>query len=164
MWPWPRPTFVLSGILIYPAVWSQQIWAENWGLCPFLKGGSWVHIKHNVAWSKAHLCSKWHPYSSSRLTTTDNWGTAPLWGRELGPHPKQRGWGQGLPPCQVSSWSTQPFGHNTPKLQTGRTDRQRDRRTTVRQHRTNSFTNGRPKSTMLTMYATMITLIYANTN
>ena len=36
MWPGPRPTFVPSGILIHPAVWPQQTWAENWGgLCPF---------------------------------------------------------------------------------------------------------------------------------
>jgi len=31
----PRPTSVPSGILIYPAVWPQQTWVENWGLCPF---------------------------------------------------------------------------------------------------------------------------------
>jgi len=31
---------------------------------------------------------------------------------------------QGLPTYQVASWSTQPFGHNTPTLQTGH-DRQR---------------------------------------
>jgi len=33
-----RPTFLPSGILIHPwhpAIWPQQIWAENWGLCPF---------------------------------------------------------------------------------------------------------------------------------
>jgi len=30
----------------------------------------------------------------------------------------------GLPACQVSSWSVQPFGHNTP---TSQTDRQTDR-------------------------------------
>jgi len=28
-------TFLPSGILIHPAIWPQQIWAENWGLCPF---------------------------------------------------------------------------------------------------------------------------------
>jgi len=32
MWPWPRPTSVPSGILIYEAVWPQHTWAENWGL------------------------------------------------------------------------------------------------------------------------------------
>jgi len=31
--------------------------------------------------------------------------------------------GPGLPPCQASSWSTQPFGHNTPTLQIGQTER-----------------------------------------
>jgi len=29
-WPGQRPTFVPSGILIRPAVWPQQTWAENW--------------------------------------------------------------------------------------------------------------------------------------
>ena len=45
MWPGPRPTFVPSGILIHPAVWPQQTWAENWGCAPFFwGGGSWVPI------------------------------------------------------------------------------------------------------------------------
>ena len=38
---------------------------------------------------------------------------------KLGPHLTQYGWGRGLPACQVSSWSIQPFGHNTPTSQTG---------------------------------------------
>jgi len=29
--PGPRPTSIPSGILIHPAIWPQQIWAENWG-------------------------------------------------------------------------------------------------------------------------------------
>jgi len=33
-----RPTSVPSGILIHPAIWLQQIWAENWGLCPVGQG------------------------------------------------------------------------------------------------------------------------------
>jgi len=58
---------------------------------------------------------------------------------ELGHHLPQCGQGQGLPACQASSWSIQPFGHNAPTLQklgqdrTGQdrqTDR-RDRQTTV---------------------------------
>jgi len=36
MWPWLRPTSVPSALLIHPAVWPQQTWAENWGGCPFL--------------------------------------------------------------------------------------------------------------------------------
>jgi len=43
-------------------------------------------------------------------------------GGELGPHLTQCGQGQGLPACEVSSWSVKPFGHNTPTLQTGQTD------------------------------------------
>jgi len=34
-----RPTS-LYGILVHPAIWPQQIWAENWGLCPFGEGGA----------------------------------------------------------------------------------------------------------------------------
>jgi len=43
MWPGPRPSSLLSGILIYPAVSPQQAWAENWWLYPFGEG-SWVPI------------------------------------------------------------------------------------------------------------------------
>jgi len=33
--------FILSGILIYPAVWPQQTWVENWeGCAPFRGEGS----------------------------------------------------------------------------------------------------------------------------
>jgi len=39
----PRPTSILSGILIHPAIWPQQVWAENWGCAPLEDGGaSWV--------------------------------------------------------------------------------------------------------------------------
>ena len=47
----PRPTSLLSGILILPAVWPQQIWAENWGrteLCPF--GGGGTGSPSNTVW------------------------------------------------------------------------------------------------------------------
>ena len=42
MWPGPRPTSIPSDILIHPAVWPQQTWAENWGivgLCPLFCWG-----------------------------------------------------------------------------------------------------------------------------
>jgi len=40
MWPRPMPTSVPSGILIHPAVWPRQTWAENWGwLYPFGEKG-----------------------------------------------------------------------------------------------------------------------------
>jgi len=41
----------------------------------------------------------------------------------------------------MASWSIQPFGHNTPTPQ--------DSQTTVRYHRANRFTNGRPKTESL---------------
>jgi len=34
---------VPSGILINPAVWPQQTWAKNWGLCPYGRG-SWLPV------------------------------------------------------------------------------------------------------------------------
>jgi len=89
MSPGPRPTSVPSGILIHPAVWLQQTWAENWGLYP-LFGGSWVSMQHNVAWTKAYLHTKWHLDPLSCLAPTDMSrkleGCAPLMEGELGPH------------------------------------------------------------------------------
>jgi len=38
--PGPRPTSILSGILVHPAVWPQRTLAENWRLCPFREGGA----------------------------------------------------------------------------------------------------------------------------
>jgi len=77
-----------------------------------------------------------HPAVWPQRTWARKLGAVPLLG-ELGPHLTQCGRGRGLPPCQVSSSSVQPYGHNTPTLQTAqdRTDR-----TTV----ANRFTIGRP--------------------
>ena len=99
---------------------------------PLLWGrGSWVPIKHNVAWTEAWLHTKWHLDPFSRLATTDmgRWlGLCPsFFGRgELGPHLIQCGLGRGPLPYEVATWYTQPFGHNTP---TSQTDRQTDRQT-----------------------------------
>jgi len=38
MTPGSKSTSVPSGILIHPAAWPQQTWADNWGLCPFWGG------------------------------------------------------------------------------------------------------------------------------
>jgi len=40
MWPGPRSTSVPNYILIHTAVWPQQTWAKNWGLCRFLGAGA----------------------------------------------------------------------------------------------------------------------------
>jgi len=46
--------------------------------------------------------------------------------RELGPRPTKCGLGRVIPTYQVSSWSIQPFGYNTP-LQDRHTDTHTDR-------------------------------------
>jgi len=61
------PINVRSGIFIHPAIWPQQTWAENWGLCPL--GGSWVPIWHNVARAESYLDAKFHLDPSNRLAT-----------------------------------------------------------------------------------------------
>jgi len=81
-----------------------------------------------------------HPAVWPQRTWAENWGLCPFGGGGAGSHLTQCGQGRGLPACQVSSWSVQPFGHNTPTLQTDRTDRQ------VWQHRVNRSTNGRPNA------------------
>jgi len=76
-----RSTSVPSGIVIHPAVWPQQTWAENWGLCPF--EGRGAGYPHNTMWPASRLTSKpsdmlIHP------ATTDmgrKWGVrCPFWG------------------------------------------------------------------------------------
>ena len=42
--PWLRTTSIPSGIFIHPAIWPQQIWAENWGLCRFWGGEMGPHL------------------------------------------------------------------------------------------------------------------------
>jgi len=83
-----------SGILVHPgSVWPQRTLAENWGIQPF---------GHNRYGPKIG-------------------GSAPLGEGELGLHLTQCGQDRGLPACQVSSRSIQPFGHSTPTSQTGQT-------------------------------------------
>jgi len=48
MSPGPRPISLPSGTLIHPAVWPQQTWAENRGLCPF--GGGGAGYPSNTMW------------------------------------------------------------------------------------------------------------------
>ena len=69
MSPGPRPTSVLSGILIHLAVWLQRTWAENWGFCPFLRGRAGSPSKKNVAGAEACHHANFHLDPSSRLAT-----------------------------------------------------------------------------------------------
>ena len=67
------------------------------------------------------------------------WGKAavggwdPMGEEELGPYVTQCGQGRGLPACQVSSWSVQPFGHSARTSQTDRTGQTGQYRQTDRQ-------------------------------
>jgi len=67
--PGHRPTSIPSGIVIYAAIWPQQIWAENWRAVPLWGRGSWVPISHNVARAEAYLHAKFHLDPSNRLAT-----------------------------------------------------------------------------------------------
>jgi len=52
MSPGPRPASIPCGILIliHPAVWPQQIWVKNSGLCPFW--GEAVESPSNTTWPR----------------------------------------------------------------------------------------------------------------
>ena len=68
MSPGPRSTSIPSGILIHPAVWPQQTWAENWGAEPLLGKGA-GSPSNTVAGAKAHRHAMFHPDSSNRLAS-----------------------------------------------------------------------------------------------
>ena len=44
IWPGSRPTLVPSGILIHPAIWSQEIWAKIGGCAPLGEGQLGPHL------------------------------------------------------------------------------------------------------------------------
>ena len=106
MWPGPRYSSVPSGILLHPAVWPQQTWAENWGLCPF-REWDLVPILHNVARAETYLRAKFHLDPSSRLGTIDtaeNLGGLCRFFKEveLRPHLTQCRLGRGLSSYHVA--------------------------------------------------------------
>ena len=53
------------GILILPAVWPQQTWAENWGPCPF-RGDLRPHLTQ-CGGAEAYLHVMFHLDPSNRL-------------------------------------------------------------------------------------------------
>ena len=49
--------------------------------------GSWVSVKHNVAWAEVYFRTKWHLDTSGHLARTDmgrKLGAVPLWGGAAG--------------------------------------------------------------------------------
>jgi len=153
MWPKPKPTSVPSGILIHPAIWPQQTWTKNWGLCPlfFSEGGGGGAgspsntMSHGLRPTTVPSSILIHPAVWPQRTWAKNWGLCPFWESWVPiPHLTQYGQGWGLPPCQGSFWSIQPFGHNKPTSQTDTTDRQDNG--PIAYGTGNRFTNGRPKT------------------
>jgi len=119
MWPGPRTTSVSSGILIHPAVWPQQTWAENWGsVVPHPLLGRGAGSLSNTTWPEPRPISA----PSDILIHPAMW--AQYMGRKVGaavPIFLGRSWSQcntispGPRPTsvyQVASWYIQPFCHN----------------------------------------------------
>jgi len=120
MRPGLRPTSVPRGKLIHPAVWPQYM-GRKVGVAapPFLAGvaGSPSNtILPGPRPTSVPNSILIHPAVWPQQTWAENWGVCPFWREELGPYLTQCGRGRGLHPCQVSSSSIQPFGHNTPTM------------------------------------------------
>jgi len=109
-----RDLRIPSGILMYPDVWPQQTWTENWGggLCPFEEG-------------------------ETRSPSNTMW---------LGPRPTS------VPSFILIHPVVLPQYTNVTD-RTGQTGK-----TTVRWHRVNRFTNGRPKTGYISLNLQTITL------
>ena len=61
-WPGLRPTFVSSGILIHPAGWPQQAWANRWGR-EAVSLFRWLELGPHLTQcglGEAYLHTKWH--------------------------------------------------------------------------------------------------------
>jgi len=99
------------------------------GLCPFWEGELDPDVTQ-CGVGRGLPCTKWHLDPSSRLGTIGmgrKLGAVPLWGEDLGSQLTQCSQGRDLPACQVSSWSVEPFGHNTPTSQSGQDRQERQR-------------------------------------
>jgi len=80
--PGPKPTSIPSGILIHSAIWPQQIWAENWGLCPF--GGGGAGSPSNTMWPGPRpTCTPSfifiHPTVWRQYTNVADWQRGQYW-------------------------------------------------------------------------------------
>ena len=60
-------------------------------------------VVHCVYWSRPSVCLSLTAFPHYWIDANVTWGN---------PHLTQHGEGWGRPPCQVASWSIQPFGHN----------------------------------------------------
>jgi len=119
----PRPTFVQGGILIHAAIWPQQTWAENWGLCPIFGEGAGslsntkspglrpTSIPSGILMHPTIWHNRYGPKIGGLCPNFEEGG--------VGPHLTRYRLGCGLLPCQVVSSSMQPCGHNRYGSKTG---------------------------------------------
>ena len=103
MWPGPRPTFVPSGILIHPAVWTIDM-GRKWGALPPFWGGRAESPSNTISLGPRPTSLPsgvlTHPVIWPQQVWTENWwGSATLGEGELGPHLTQCGQSRGLPAC-----------------------------------------------------------------
>jgi len=107
MLPGLRPAFIPSGILIHPAVWPQETWAENWGRAPFYWRDGSPSNAVSLGPRPTSLPSGILIYAAiwpQRIWTGPKiGGLCPVGEGELGRHRTQCRQGRGLPACQVSS-------------------------------------------------------------
>jgi len=141
MWAGLRPTSLPSGILIHPAVLATTDMGRKLGGCaPLREEVLGPHLTQCGQGRGLPPCqvSYWsiQPFGHNRhrpqiirtqakpapVNFEVGGAAVPLSVGDLDPHLTQCGRGQGLTACQVSSWSLQPFAHNTPTSQTGQTD------------------------------------------
>jgi len=100
-----RLNSIPSGILVHPAVWPQQTWAKNWGLCPFSGGKLGPHLiqcRHRPTSVPSGILM--HRAVWPQQTWAKNGGLCTV-GGELGHHLTQCRLYRGLPPYQVTSSS-----------------------------------------------------------
>jgi len=127
MWPGPRPTSVLSAVLIHLVVRPQCTWAENWGGPPPLFGGkgSWVpsntksHVPSHSSVPSGILI---HPAIWPQQIWAENWGLRSPLGRGAG-SPSNTMWPGPKPTCMPNVWPQ----YSNVADRTDRQDRQTDR-------------------------------------
>ena len=102
MWPGPRSTSVISDVFIHPAVWPQQTWAENQGLCSF-QGKLRPHRTQRRLGRRLppyQVAQSIQPFGHKR-TLAENWEAVPFQGRGAGSPSNTMSPMLSLPPYQV---------------------------------------------------------------
>ena len=99
-----RPTSLPSSILIHPAIWPKQIWAENWGLRPLLGRGAGSPsntMSHGMRPTSLPSGILIHPAIWPQQIWAENWGLCPFEGGGAG-SPSNIMWPGLRPTCMPS--------------------------------------------------------------